>query len=128
MIATGISWGELVKAAQACGVEVVGKTLNTQGTRHRVKVSPFVKGKYQRVSAFSGRKVNAVCWHGFRDFFRECFTLQPNAVFRTALATWKGKEHFEASFAESGWQEVGSEFRPARACDVCKCPEAGEAR
>ena len=135
-------------AAEEIGVAIEIDTLNAKGNRMRVKLYPgtpppeaFTKGgnrrkgeagdaKYQRTSASgfrSDRRVNAVCWHGFRDFFRAVFELDPNAVCRTALATWKGSEHFEANYQESGHTNIGSEFYPMRHVDACRCPDQGQA-
>ena len=80
--------------------------------------------KYQRQSP-EGRRVNAVCWHGFRDYFRACFTLEPNAIFRTSLDTWKGSEDFEARFQRSGYKNIGSMMNPCAFAEACRCPEAG---
>lgn len=49
----------------------------------------------------------AVCWHGHRDFMRTLLKLAPSAEIRTAMATYKGKEDFEASY-RSTWGEGGS--------------------
>ena len=80
--------------------------------------------KYQRLSAsgWSGtRKVAAVCWHGHRDFMRAVFALDKDARFKTAIADWKGSEDFEARFAETAYNNVGSMMYPAFAKDVCTC-------
>ena len=147
MIAAGITGDALRAAAQAVGVTVDMRALNAKRTRWQVKVNPgplplealTPKGnrrkgpagnnRYQRVSgsAYRSGRVNAVCWHGFRDFFRAAFRLAPDAVFRTALDTWRGSADFEARFRESGFRNVGAPIAPRYACDVCVCPEAGEA-
>lgn len=134
MYASKVSAAALERAAYKVGVTVDITSLSD--TRHRVKVNPGTKvlkngdHKYQRISAsyFSrSRKVHAVCWHGFRDFFREVFKHDPQTVFRTGLDTWKGSADFEARYRESGHRNVGPPISPIAMVDTCRCPEAGEA-
>lgn len=142
MIASNVSRATLEDAASRLGVEVEVSTLNTKGTRHRVKVNPggylsngpYVtasgrKGtpnrRYQRISP-NGRRVAAVCWHGFRDYFRAVFEIEPKAVFRTALETWRGKEDFESRYRVTASRNIGSMMQPMMMADACVCPDAGE--
>lgn len=137
MIASNISSQTLDLAAESVGVRVVHSATSGTGRRHQVKVNPTDwkdpetgDRKYQRISAsaFQGeRRVAAVCWHGFRDFFRACFEIEPDAVFRTALDTWKGSGDFEDRYRESGFRNSGSIAYPIAACQVCRCPDSGEA-
>ena len=148
MQASGITREQLEQAATQVGVSIETDSKNQKGTRHRVKLYPSVpasamtkggrrrKGEagdapYQRTSAsimfYDNRRVHAVCWHGFRDFFRACFEQEPNAVFRTALDTWKGSEDFEARFAASGHKNIGSQVAPCFAAEACRCGEEGYA-
>lgn len=146
MQARYITREQIETAAAAIGVAVDVKTLNKKGDRHQLKVSPIVpddcrtpsgarkrgeagNAPYQRtgVSTFNyGSRVHAVCWHGFRDFFRACFRYAPAAVFRTAVDTWNGAEDFEARYRASGIKNIGSPAVPVAHCAACVCPDAGE--
>ena len=146
MIASGITREALESAARAVGVRVEISTLSGSGLRHRVKVSPDVPAEayapsgrrrrgergdspYQRTSAavmfHENRRVHAVCWHGFRDFFRACFASAPAATFRTALDTWRGAEDFEARYRASGHRNIGAPIAPVCAAEACRCGEEG---
>jgi hypothetical protein len=147
MLASKITAETLRAAADQVGVKVDITTLSGSGLRHRVKVLPIVppecytpaghrrkgdKGNapYQRESVgyfTGGRRVHAVCWHGFRDFFRAAFAIEPNAIFRTALDTWNGSADFEARYRKSGYKTKGPPIAPASEVDACRCSEAGEA-
>lgn len=144
MQASNVSASTLREAAEAVGVSVDIHTLNAKGTRHRVKVNPGAKEpilgprggkigtthKYQATSRSvfrQGRRVHAVCWHGFRDYFRAVYAIEPDAVFRTALDTWRGSRDFEARFADSGHRNVGAPIMPISACEACECPDSGYA-
>jgi hypothetical protein len=72
--------------------------------------------------------VSAVCWHGFRDFFRAVFAQVPEAVFQTAVDTWRGSEDFEARFPASGHRNIGPQIAPVMMADACRCPDRGIAR
>ena len=147
MIASKVSRETLEKAAAEVGVTVVVTALSNSGLRHRVKVSPLVpeecytKGGYRRkgdagdapyqresVGMYSNeRRVNAVCWHGFRDFFRAVYEVEPGAKFYTAMDKWLGSEDFEDRFAASGCRNIGSAYMPVAAAEACRCPERGYA-
>lgn len=149
MIASGITAEALEAAAAEVGVKIERSALSGSGLRHRVKVNPSAPAEaytpsgrrkrgergdapYQRLSASYFRaletRVNAVCWHGFRDFFRACFRRAPGAIFRTALDKWSGSEDFEARFRDSGHRNIGSRAAPICAAEACRCPESGRAQ
>lgn len=142
MEASNITEQQLRDAAEEIGVDIDMHALNRKMTRFRVKVNPRVtdemrtpygnrkKGeagdaKYQRTGVSTGHRVHAVCWHGFRDFFRACFERAPEAKFKTAMDTWNGAEDFEARYRESGMRNVGSQMMPMSAAEACSCPESG---
>jgi hypothetical protein len=145
MIASNVSLQTLVDAAADIGVEIEASALSASGRRFRVKVSPKVGAEqrtesgrrkrgengdsaYQRVSWDGAeRRVHAVCWHGFRDFFRAVFSVEPEARFYTAYDKWLGSEDFEARFRFSGHKNIGSMFSPMLAADACRCPDRGYA-
>lgn len=135
MQAKNITAEQLQHAAECIGVRADIRTLNNAGTRHRVKINPGTTKddngdrKYQRISlnypSGSERRVTAVCWHGFRDYFRECFKAAPDAVFRTAFDVWNGSDDYEARYRENGARNIGSQVMPLAACDACRCPDSG---
>lgn len=142
MIAFNISRETLERAAEETGVEVDLSRLSGSGKRWRVKVNLRVpeeaytpKGRrrrgqkgnapYQRASASAfqsrDRRVHAVCWHGFRDFFRACFKHEPRAIFRTSLDTWRGSDDFEARFEGSATRNIGAPIDPVCIAEACFC-------
>jgi hypothetical protein len=153
MIAKNVSARVLVSAAQKIGVAIDVHPLNQKGDRFRVKVNSQTtvdnyrdaKSKdgdtyrvrysdergdapYQREAVgygSAGRRVHAVCWHGFRDFFRAVFVDSPDAVFQTGLDTWKGSADFEARFASSGYKNIGSPIAPVAMVYACRCSGRG---
>ena len=133
MIANNINQQTLEEAAMVLGLRVEIQATSGSGRRFRVKVSPGEERdeegdrKYQRISASMGRerRVAAVCWHGFRDFFRECFAIEPEASFKTAIDHWKGSEDFEERYQASGRRNAGSMMYPISHAEACRCPESG---
>ena len=82
--------------------------------------------RYQRLSASwynDQRKVYAVCWHGHRDFMRRLFQHDPEARIKTHVADYKGQENFEATYVDTGYQNVGAPIYPRYRADVCTCGE-----
>lgn len=155
MIASKVTRDVIESAAQKIGVAVEITTLNAKGTRHRVKVNSLPTAAnyrtatsrsgetyqvryqdergdapYQRESVgygSAGRRTHAVCWHGFRDFFRAVYAETPGAIFRTSLDTWKGSEDFEARFPASGHRNIGPPIAPVPMADACRCSDRGYA-
>lgn len=126
MTVTGMTAEQLQSAAKTTGVTLDMTSLSQSGLRHRVKVNLGEdRDLYRKITCNMGheRRVNAVCWHGFRDFFRACFELAPNAKFSTALDTWKGSADFEARYRESGTKNIGSQMYPMLAAEACDCGE-----
>jgi hypothetical protein len=144
MRAAKVSETTLRKAAEEIGVTL---EIDPVGRQFRVKLFPLVTetmarasgrrfpdargdAAYQRESVgygSAGRRVNAVCWHGFRDFFRAVYQIEPGAIFRTAVDTWRGSEDFEKRFAGTGHRNIGPQIAPAMMADACRCPDRGYA-
>ena len=99
--------------------------INMRGTRWRVKLTvdstrdgcPF----YRISPNPSGRKVHALCWHGFRSVMREWFRICPDVRLHTAMATYRGADDFEIQHDMTGNKNIGSQFAPMRARDACAC-------
>lgn len=147
MIASNVKRETLESASASIGVRLDITTLNQKGTRHRVKVFPIVPdsaftksgrrkrgergdARYQRTSfsfMHNERRVAAVCWHGFRDFFRAVFAIEADAKFATALDTWNGAADFEARYRESGTRNAGAPIAPVCHAEACRCGEQGMA-
>lgn len=131
MTVSGVTDSTLQHAADAVGVSLDISRLNPAGTRWRVKVNPGSdKEKYRRTSASyfrQGYRVNAVCWHGFRDFFREVFKTVPDAKFRTSVDHWKGSEDFESRYRDSAFKNIGPPIAPVYIKDACACKDSGNA-
>jgi len=68
-----------------------------------------------------GRKICACCWHGHRDVMKAIFAFNPAARLKTAIADYKGKLNFEASFEETGYNNLGSIVAPVDASNACEC-------
>lgn len=118
----------ITKAAAQTGVTAVWERMGNSrggGETFRVKVDLGPdRDRYRKIN--NRQRVNAVCWHGFRDFFRALFEVTPDAIAKTALDTWAGGEDFEARYRSSAWANWGSVMEPLYACEACACPEAGE--
>lgn len=67
------------------------------------------------------RRVNAVCWHAYRDVLVELFNIEPNAKVRTGMAKYLGKEGFYSNFPETARQNIGSMMYPVTMPECCDC-------
>lgn len=115
-------------AASQTGVEATYRLMAESrggGQTFSVKVSPgYDHERWRRISP-EGRRIHAVCWHGFRDFFRALYEITPDAVAKTALATYAGSEGFEATFSATGNRNIGSQVFPLCIADACLCNDSG---
>ena len=100
--------------------------MNKSKTAWRVRLIPSRDNprKYGRLSAsaFShGRRVHAVCWHGYRDFFKELYFICPTATVITKLGRYKGVEDFNEKFEATGNKNMGAPIAPVMVRDACEC-------
>ena len=82
--------------------------------------------KYQRhgftiTSAGKYRRINAVCWHGYRDMMAALYELDPNARIKTSMADYRNKLDFENRYEETGYRNVGSIMEPRMYREMCGC-------
>ena len=81
------------------------------------------KGNGARRSA-SGRRINAACWHAFRDTIRAILTEYPHAIVTTGMARYEGLAGFEKVYPETANRNIGSLFAPAYMPDLCECEDS----
>lgn len=108
--------------------ESLGVTVYRQSSDPRRAVLRPVSDTFRRVR--NGRRLNAVCWHGHRDFFRCLFEQAPGAIVETVIANTEQvkytADNFEAVYFETGDINCGSIAQPLAYRDTCKCEEAGQ--
>lgn len=127
MIIRNVAREDILQAALSVGVVA---EVSAKGRGFNVKVGPTHEKnangdrRYQRVNHHD-RRIAAVCWHGFRDFFRAIFKSSPDAEIRTALTTYRGRDHFEETYPYTGHINIGSQMKPMMMADACRCPDSG---
>ena len=95
----------------------------------RVKLNKLKENKnYQRTGYYnnkdgSKRKVNAICWHGFRDFFIELYNYNSNLRVVTANATYQNSFDFYKNYNQTGYKNIGSMVEPLEYNKACLCNE-----
>ena len=138
MIVSGVTVQDFLLAVEKANTKYdnniqasIGQTYSKRGTRFSARVVLLDTGfqKYgkgtqlapgQKRSA-AGRRVNAVCWHVYRDVLVELFNINPKAHVKTMYAKYYGREQFYDKFPATAEINVGSVFQPACAADVCDC-------
>ena len=96
------------------------------GNCWRVKLKLGSSKKYQRLGFSrnkdgSRKKVNAVCWHGYRDFIIELYKISPDFRIVSAQATYNNKEDFYSKYPATGKNNIGSMVDPLNYEDACNC-------
>jgi hypothetical protein len=83
---------EIRNAADYVGLRIVDYREEAGGYAFRFKLRPN-DDRYRTFTPRGGRR-NAVCWHGYRDFFAALFAQNRYAVVRSALASYDGINDF----------------------------------
>jgi hypothetical protein len=96
------------------------------GNCYRVKLNLGPEKKYQRLGFMrkkdgSRSKVNAVCWHGYRDFLKELYLISGTFRVVTAQATYNNIEDFYNKFESTGNNNIGSMVDPLPYRKACNC-------
>ena len=98
----------------------------------RVKKGRKILRPYERIvlssyTKIGERTVNAVCWHGHRDFLRAAFTILPDLRIKSTLGwggkrvTYRGPADFEAKHPDTATINIGSTYQPLLYADACHC-------
>ena len=91
------------------------KLVKQKGTKNYQR-----KGYYNNKNG-TPRKVNAICWHGFRDFLIELYKLNSSFRVVTAQITYNNKEDFELKYPDTANINIGSMVQPLNYEDACFC-------
>ena len=97
------------------------------GNCYRVKLVKKKENKnYQRKGFYDNkngtpRKVNAICWHGFRDFLTELYKIYSDLRVFTAQITYNNKQDFELKYPDTATINIGSMVQPLNYEDACFC-------
>lgn len=144
MLARGVTRMQLDSAAKAAGVQLNDVRAKGSGWLFTLRPEPWTgKGKaggqakfYRKGFMAAYRKngepntVNALCWHGHRDFFRRLFTLAPASKVQTRATResvpggWYTADNFEREFGRTD-RNIGSMMHPMAFSEACWCREQG---
>lgn len=142
MIVTGVTTSELSSAVDKLNASTYANNLTLSvgreysPNRFSCRVIPAESGarifpKSSRQSApgarksWSGRRINAACWHAYRDVIGAVFAINPNARVYTGMAKYRGVEGFHANYPATAHVNVGSVMQPAYMPDLCDCDHYG---
>tara|TARA_R110000782_G_scaffold232608_1_gene318820 strand:+ start:90 stop:500 length:411 start_codon:yes stop_codon:yes gene_type:complete len=93
----------------------------------RVKLVKTKENKnYQRIGFYpnkdgSPRKVNAICWHGFKDFLTNLLDQYPKLRIVTAQIIYNGHDDFMNKFEGTASINIGSMVQPLTYENACLC-------
>ena len=95
---------------------------------YNVKLRLDKTKKYQRTGYMTCKngqknKVNAVCWHGYRDFMIKLYKISDNFKIKTCDIYYQNKEDFYNRYESTGYQNIGSVINPIQYKDACLCNE-----
>lgn len=125
MYVKGITTTQAEDAAAKVGVELYNMRPERKGIAFVLRPK-YQSTTFRAINKHRGahRRKWAVCWHGHRDFMRELFKVNPDAVISSVLATYKGEDDFEHKFEDTGYTNIGSQMYPVYARQGCDCEGA----
>lgn len=83
--------------------------------------------RFRAIDAISGRRKNAVCWHGHYAAMAAIFAIETGATLETAIETYRGAAEFEELAPATAERNIGSLVEPVAMEDGCGC-EGSETR
>ena len=124
MLAYNVDEQDLHAAATEAGV-VLTSQAERWGRPVRVgrglRFTLLPQGKRYQRRGFTGRRINAVCWHGHYAFMAALFERVPKTRLVSAAARYENKEDFDTFADRTGDRNIGSEYRPLAYRDACDC-------
>lgn len=83
----------------------VGRGANTTNRADRVLLGPQPgSDRFRTFNRRTERRINAVCWHGHREWMLQVFRLVPEATIATTLVTYRGVRDFQTRHESThGW-------------------------
>ena len=126
MLAYNVDTHDLQAAATEAGVVLTGQQAQRDGTPIKtgrgLRFTLLPQGKRYQRRGFTGRRINALCWHGHYAFMAALFERVPSARIVSAMVRYDGKDEFEAFADRTGDRNIGSEREPLAYRDACDCP------
>lgn len=77
--------------------------------------------RYRKLGSDMKRWTGAVCFHGHKQFMDRLFIQFPDAVIRTKLAAYLGREDFEAKWSATGMDRHGPAYMGMQYREFCNC-------
>jgi hypothetical protein len=77
--------------------------------------------RYRKLGSDMKRWTGAVCFHGHKAFMDRIFERFPDAVIRTKLAAYLGREDFDKKWVSSGMIPEGPRYMGMQYREFCNC-------
>lgn len=102
----------------ATSLDMVIRNERQIGKFYGFKLSPKSSQTYYSRKSQSGRRVKALCFHGWRDFIRAVLSHGANCVTST-MGRWTSIEEFNADLPRIKGINVGSMLHPMLMSELC---------
>jgi hypothetical protein len=120
MQVTGLSLTEFYRIVEKVSAETYRGNVIVADDAHELSGNRFVARLKVRDShaygarlSWTGRHMPAASWEAYRDVLTELFDRYPEARVRTVMATYRGKDGFEANYPDTAYVNIGSQMQPA---------------
>lgn len=116
--------GKICFIAEDLKIDLDFDKMSSNCWRVKLKLGPSKKYRrlgFMRKKDGSRSKVNAVCWHGYRDFMIELYKISPDFRIVSAQATYNNKEDFYSKYPATGQNNIGSMVDPLPYEEACYC-------
>ena len=127
MIVRNVSQGTIERAAELIGVSI--QRMKPAGRHGFSFVIRPLSNKFRRLSPGPfgkrpnglQRRVNAVCFHGHYELFKQLLAAVPGAVIITRSARYESMQDLREGADEVGAENCSSQAYPVNYADACTC-------
>jgi hypothetical protein len=118
--ADGLTRDEIEVIAGSLLMEV--REHDMRGKFHKFILRPLDETAW-RYRSSRGRKVHAICYHGFAAFLLKVYESFPHATVITMFSRYNDSQDFRDKYKLIENDNVGSLFNPVERGDACGCDE-----
>lgn len=120
MIVRNVTRQQVIDAVNGASENIL-LDIAPEGRGWRFTLRPrSTKGQYAR-RGHTGRRVNAICYHGHYAVMERLFETAPEAILISAMVRYDGVDDFYAKAEEVGGRNVGSIMEPLLYFEACDC-------
>lgn len=113
---------QIMTAADRTGVQVTELRENSVGIQFKLRAIPQADGyrQYRKINPVTGHKGIGVCFHGWHEFLRNLWEVEPKARVKTTKGFFNSYNEFTERLEEMD-EELEADGCKYHLSDACRC-------